>query len=326
MKIFFNFLFLFLYIFAIGEIGLRVISYFVNISDIEKHKYAKKLVRNSNNPKLSIEHIPNSQFKLMGVNIALNSLGHRNKELAIQKPKYEYRIYIVGSSLIMGWGVEQEDLFSSILEKRLNLNEDIKKNNKTVTVINSGIMNTNTENHFQLTKEQFNLAKPDTIILGYFINDAAIIREKKNNLILKHSYFASFAYQKIKSYFLSDTLANYYIELHNESNLGWLSVNKSIEYLRDFAKKNNVNFAILFLPSFHDFSENNKLNNLYSKINNRFSEMNIPVINTYDSLSKEFKLNPRKSWISRNDSHPNTKAHEIIANDLYMFFKYNIEY
>jgi hypothetical protein len=54
--------------------------------------------------------------------------------------------------------------------------------------------------------------------------------------------------------------------------------------------------------------------------------MNIPVINTYDSLSKEFKSNPRKSWISRNDSHPNIKAHEIIANDLYMFFKYNIEY
>ena len=32
-----------------------------------------EIIKNSNNPKLSIEHIPNSQFKLMGVNISLNS-------------------------------------------------------------------------------------------------------------------------------------------------------------------------------------------------------------------------------------------------------------
>ncbi len=320
MKIFFNFLFLFLYIFAIGEIGLRTISNFINVSDIEKLKYAKELISSSNNPDLSSEHIPNSQSKLMGVDIILNSLGHRNKEIAVQKPKNEYRIYVTGSSLIMGWGVEQENLFSSILEKRLNLNKNIIKKNKSVIVINSGIMNTNTQHHFQQTKDQFNLTKPDTIILGYFIDDAKIIQTKKNNLILKHSYFLSFIYQKIKSYFFGGTLADYYVELHNEDNLGWLSAKMSIENLRDFCRKNNVNFAILFLPDFQDFSENNILNNLYSEINNRFSEMNIPVINTYDSLSREFKLNPEESWISRDDSHPNSKAHEIIANDLYNFF------
>ena len=320
MKRFFNFFSIFLYTFAIAEIGLRIISNFINISDIEKFKYKKELIRSSNNPNLLSEHIPNSQSKLMGVNIVLNSLGHRNKELTVQKPKNEYRIYVIGGSLIMGWGVEQENLFSSILEKKLNLNENIKKKNKSIIVINSGIMNTNTQNHFQLIKDQFSLTKPDTVILGYFINDAEIIRKKKNNLILKHSYFLSFIYLRIKSYFFSGTIADYYIELYNENNLGWLSVKKSIENLRDFCEGNNVNFVILFLPDFNDFSEGNKLNNLYFQINSRFSEMNISVINTYDSLSKEFKSNPNRSWISRDDSHPNSRAHEIIANDLYNFF------
>ena len=95
MKRFFNYLFIFLYTVAIGEIGLRTISNFINVSDIEKLKYAKELISGSNNPNLSSEHIPNSQSKLMGVDIILNSLGHRNKEIAVQKPKNEYRIYVL---------------------------------------------------------------------------------------------------------------------------------------------------------------------------------------------------------------------------------------
>ena len=47
--------------------------------------------------------------------------------------------------------------------------------------------------------------------------------------------------------------------------------------------------------------------------------MNISIVNTYDSLSNKFKLNPRESWVSKYDSHPNSKAHEIIGNVLYDF-------
>ena len=81
MNNFFKFLFLSLYIVFIGEIGIRTISHFTNIYEIEMLKYAKKLKRSSENPNLSHEHIPNSQSQLMGVNIVLNSLGHRNNEL-----------------------------------------------------------------------------------------------------------------------------------------------------------------------------------------------------------------------------------------------------
>jgi len=78
---FLKFLFLVIYIFLIAEFGLRTISHFAIVYDMEMLKYAKKLKISSKNLNLSHEHIPHSSAKLMGVNIELNSLGHRNKEL-----------------------------------------------------------------------------------------------------------------------------------------------------------------------------------------------------------------------------------------------------
>ena len=78
MKKLFKFLFLIIYIFFIGEIGLRVVSSFANISYIERLKYAKKLTTSSESINFSHDHIPNSKAKLMGVNINLNSLLFRS--------------------------------------------------------------------------------------------------------------------------------------------------------------------------------------------------------------------------------------------------------
>ena len=77
----------------------------------------------------------------------------------------------------MGWGVKKENTFSSILEKDLNLNVNVKEKYNSIFVINAGIGNTNTQHHFQLFKDQFNSTKPDTFILQYFINDAEIIKK-----------------------------------------------------------------------------------------------------------------------------------------------------
>ena len=56
----------------------------------------------------------------MGVKLKFNSLGNRNSDLINPKSENEIRIHIVGSSLVMGWGVKQDNIFSSRLETKLN--------------------------------------------------------------------------------------------------------------------------------------------------------------------------------------------------------------
>lgn len=316
---FFKFLFLVIYIFFVAEFGLRAISYFVNIYDMEMLKYAKKLKITSKNSNLSHEHIPNSEAKLMGVNIKLNSLGHRNKEVLEKKSKDEYRVHIIGSSMTLGWGVEKEKIFPSILEKKLNQNNLIKESYSKIIVINAGIGNTNTKHHYYLFKDQYMSTKPDTLILQYFINDAEIIKKKKNNPILKTSYFAAFLYQQILSFSFSGSLDNYYEDLYSDNSRGWLSVKNSVIKLKELSDNNNINFIVMIIPDLHNFSNNNELVPLYKKIDNEFSKMDIPTVNTYKSLSNEFKNSAIKSWVSKSDAHPNAKAHEIISNDLYNF-------
>ena len=316
---FLKFLFLTIYIFLIAEFGLRTITYFVNVYDIEMLKYAKKLKVSSKNPNLSHEHVSHSKAKLMGVNIELNSLGHRNKELSKIKSKNNHRIHIVGSSMSLGWGVKNEKTFSSILEKKLNSNQYIKDKYDDLIVINAGIGNTNTKHHYYLFKDQYQLTKPDTLILQYFINDAEIIKKKKNNFILRKSYFAAFLYQQILSLSFFGSLDNYYYELYSDNSIGWITVKNSILKLRKLTEDNNINFMIMIIPDLHNLSSDNELIKLYSKIDKEFTEMKIPVVNTYKSLSNSFRKKPMESWVSKRDAHPNAKAHKIIGNDLYNF-------
>jgi len=322
---FLKFLFLVIYIFLIAEFGLRTISHFAIVYDMEMLKYAKKLKISSKNLNLSHEHIPHSSAKLMGVNIELNSLGHRNKELSKIKDENEYRIHIIGSSITLGWGVKKEKTFSDILEKKLNLNKYIKEKYSNITVVNAGIGNTNTQHHYYLFNDQYKFTKPDTLVLQYFINDTEIIKKKKNNFILKKSYFAAFLYQQILSFSFFGSLDNYYEKLYSESSEGWLLTKKSVQELKKLCSINKINFIIMIIPDLHNLSYDNKLINLYSKIDKEFTAMGIPVINTYKSLSNNFKKNPTDSWVSKSDAHPNAKTHEIIGNNLYNFIiKQNI--
>ncbi|MDB9811673.1 SGNH/GDSL hydrolase family protein [Candidatus Pelagibacter sp.] len=292
---------------------------------MEMLKYAKKLKITSENPNLSHEHISNTDAKLMGVNIELNSLGHRSKDISKKKNKDEYRVHVIGSSMTLGWGVEKEKIFTSILEKKLNKNEFIKKSYKDIKVINAGIGNTNTQHHYYLFKDQYELTKPDTLILQYFINDAEIIKKKKNNFIIRTSYFVAFLYQQILSLSFFGTLDNYYKDLYSDDSQGWLAVKDSVLRLKEISENNNINFIIMIIPDLHDFSDDNELIPLYTKIDDEFKKMNIPVLNTYNSLSNKFKNKPINSWVSKNDAHPNSKAHEIISTDLYSFIiKQNI--
>ena len=325
IKNFLKILFLSIYIFVICEVGIRIISNLTNIYEIEMLKYAKKLKKKSEDPNLSHEHIPNKKAKLMGTVIALNELGHRYNVENLKNLKKndwehaaDYRIYIIGSSITLGWGVDSENTFANRLYTKL-LNTLPLSFKKNIKVINGGVGNTNTKHHAALFKKKFHETRPDFLILQYFINDAEVINKKTNSIIIRYSNFAALLYQLIKSHSFKGTLVDYYNDLYKENSRGWVEAKESVKLIKNICEENNIKLAILFIPDFHNLSENNKLNKIYEKINDEFSMMGLDVINTFDALSKKFKSNSQKSWVSKDDPHPNSFAHEIIANEIYTY-------
>ena len=321
LKTFTKTLLIIVYIILIGELTFRVISKFIVISEIEKLKYALHSFKKSENPILDKEHVTNQNINLMGVKLKFNSLGNRNSDLINPKSENEIRIHIVGSSLVMGWGVKQDNIFSSKLETKLNrfINNSSVNDISNVKIINSGVMNTNTEYHVESAIYNFKKIKPDIIILGYFIDDSKLLTKNKLTPILKYTYFLSFLYKKIESYFYFGTLQDYYAKINDENGPGWKKTEEAIYKLKKFCKINNVRFVIMLLPDFQDFSNKNRLEEIYLNVLNRINKINISTINTYESLKKKYEKNPKNSWISKDDAHPDGKAHDIISNDILIF-------
>jgi hypothetical protein len=66
------------------------------------------------------ELIPNWKGTCAGATVTVNRWGMRDRDRAIVKPPGTLRIALVGSSLVMGFGVGDEQTFAALLEDRLN--------------------------------------------------------------------------------------------------------------------------------------------------------------------------------------------------------------
>lgn len=323
MKKYLSWLFIPIYLFLCGEIALRILSNIITISNFEKLKYAKNSVIANNDDNIFKKHIPNSKYKLMDVDIEFNSLGHRGDEINSVKRKNEIRIMALGSSLVMGWGVNEQNTFLSILKKKISQIYNENNINKNVKTINAGIMHTNTNFHYHLFKSQYKKIDPDILVLGYFIDDAKKLDKAKLPFFIKNSYLNAFIYQKIQAKKSSEKLEDYYKRINFERSENWKNVINSIRNISNICKKNNIKLILVILPEFTDFSEKNKLASLYKDLEIRFQKENLLVINTYRKLKREFEKNPELSWISKDDSHPNKMANEIIANEIFEFVEKN---
>ena len=101
-----------IFTFFLCELILRIKHSLIPNYDIEMWKYAKKLKIKDENPKIGHTHIKNKSENLQGVEISINNYGQRDINLnnsIIQN--YDRSFLILGSSVALGWGVEQKDTF-----------------------------------------------------------------------------------------------------------------------------------------------------------------------------------------------------------------------
>lgn len=105
--------------------------------------------------------------KLKPTSIKINSYGFRDYEYSISKPNNTFRIIGLGDSNTFGWGVELNETYLKVLEKRLNKNLKSKK----YEMLNLGVIGLNTLQEVELFKEKGRELNPDLIIIGFTSND-----------------------------------------------------------------------------------------------------------------------------------------------------------
>jgi hypothetical protein len=106
------------------------------------------------------------QFGYEGdVHIRSNSLGVRHEELPAKRLD-EFRILVLGDSIVFGAELNEPQTFVGLMQKAL---EDRWKR---VTVINAAIPSSNTRDQFYRYLELREAVHPDVVLIGMYLNDA----------------------------------------------------------------------------------------------------------------------------------------------------------
>lgn len=289
----------------VGEGFLRLKNLDMKNYDIEMWKYAKKLKKPSQNPRLGHEHINNASAVLQSIEIKTNNFGMRGNQILSKKEKN--RILFLGSSITLGWGVSQEDIMTEKLSEMLNDEEN------SYEVLNAGIGNYNTSRYVELYLSKLHELKPDSIVIQYFVNDAESLKSGGGNWLLRNSQLAVTLMIAVNRLIYSgdeSSLINHYKNVYANNGEGFKEMERSIERLSEYAKKNNLKLFLVMTPDFHNLIDypfsfiHSKMKGIASKNNIEFLDL-LPY---FKGISKE------EIWAMPGDPHPNKKGHEIMAS------------
>lgn len=108
-----------------------------------------------------------------------NSWGFRGPEFKRKKGKNVFRIVCLGDSSTFGWGVESQYMFSSLLSKKLNE----EQNGQSFEVINLGLPGFTSYHGIMVFKHLAASLSPDLIIVSFGANDPRYVRYSLKDLL-----------------------------------------------------------------------------------------------------------------------------------------------
>lgn len=271
----------------------------------------------SDNPILVWELEPGAIIKFKeGIEYNINSDGLRDYE---QKNIEEdsYKMVILGDSITYGSGVNLEDTYAKVLEKKLN-----KFGDRKYETFNLGVPGYGTAQEYELLKVKGLNYDPNLIILGYTLNDPMEFNCKINLLnipigcrlkgLLLQSKFLFFVRRSIRNLFPED-------DKRHVTSLGldekkWLRAAKPFEDLSRVSKEKNIPVLIVIFPLLKDFNNYQWLN-VHSKIKNISETQGFYVLDMYDYYkdykSEDLQINEKDIY------HPNKQGHEIAADAIF---------
>jgi len=97
--------------------------------------------------------------------VRTNNLGLRGKDIFLEKQENVFRILMLGDSMTFGWGVEDEQTVSALLEKRMN---DLLPD-KRIEVLNAGFSDGySPDSYYAFMRDVGLRLQPDLVIVNLF--------------------------------------------------------------------------------------------------------------------------------------------------------------
>jgi lysophospholipase L1-like esterase len=290
-----------------AELTLRVKNSTMKNYDIETWRYAKELKVTSLDPDLGLEPARNASAVLQSVEIRLNEWGLRGGPVRTPAPKR--RILFLGGSIVLGWGVSEQDTISFRLQQLL------QDEGEDAEVLNGGVANYNAERYVERFLTQLEGLNPTDIVVQYFLRDAEKLDPASDNILLRHSEFA------LTTWIALSRLANrsgvpspvdHYRDVYREDQPGYIEMKKKLKMLTDYAHSRNIRLYLAMTPDVHDLP-NCHFGFVHDRMKAIAGELGIRYIDFLPALEKP---PPEELWTIPGDLHPNALAHHLMADAL----------
>ncbi len=254
--------------------------------------------------------------KERGDNIFTNSLGFRDREYSLSKPKDVFRIVGIGDSICYGENVEFDKRFLKLIEKWLNKSSR-SKNNK-YEVINCAVPGYNLTQYYLDLKEKALKYNPDLVICSLWIDDLQppyipsfinrSIIKRIHHYLIDHSYLWRFLFYKL---FAERLYSSNLMKINLETNLN------SLDKMIKLAKNNDIKILFILqstlLPDYDG-------DDFYGEIKSILNQKDIPWIEMHPFYLKY--LGKRDLGALANapgGSHPNIEGNKVIARILFEY-------
>lgn len=301
-------------ILVIVETFLRIKNHFIIDYDIEMWKYSKYLKIPHKNSKINHIHKKNSSAKLQNIEIRTNSLGMRGDDNDIKNwNSSDQKILFLGSSITLGWGVENEKVLNKIIEK------NAKQNNLNWSTLNAAVGNYNTERYINYFFEYNQNLNPNIIIIQYFINDAEILDSNRGNVITRNFHLGVMLwryYSLFKDELNRKNILQYYEEVYKIEEYEKI-VSNNLSKMQNFCNIKQIRCILVYTPDIDLLKSGYKFNFIKEYIQKITKKIGMEFFDVTNAINDKIDL--KMTNTEYKDRHPNSMGHEIIGKAIYKY-------
>jgi len=271
--------------------------------ELEMWKYATEVKVRDFGPDIGHRHRPNAHATLMGEDIRTNAYGFRGPEIADEAAPGVARIAFVGDSITLGWGVAEQDTFSSQVVGAL------RAQGRKVDGYNLGVGNYNTQQELALFRDIGVKVKPDIIVLLYFINDAEPMPTySQTSWLDEHSeawIVVNYRLDALRRQFgVQPDWRHYYRNLYSEDAPGWIRTKQSLAGFAALAREMGVPLIAFNIPELRELRPY-AFADITAKVQAIVESLKVRFVDLLPSVEN---LDPPSLWVTVPDPHPNGKA------------------
>jgi hypothetical protein len=298
------------YYFGPAGIYPSVVNSFTNI-------FSSGIVKAADNLEVWYELKPDQNILYHGAQLSTNTRGLRDNEYALSKADDTYRVAVIGSSWSMGTGVENHDIFHSVMER--DLTEATA--NMQYEFINFGVEFYGLGEMVATAKHKAMQYDPDMIMLVITDSTPWIRWDQHDETFAIPANYAPatifYSVLKLRQFFgIAADTDRYDMGLRNtltpqDNDQVYAQQSRAFKELAKLSADHDTAVAIVRLRSHTD--NIGKGNKVQQKV---WREMGFKgaVVNLDEFLQPGDS--PSKLMINRADPHPNKLGHQYIAAEL----------